>query len=214
MVLVIVLLIGALGYVVYKGHQKTATTTSTNRVSNVSSQPKATNAQPSQKYLTISPWNVRIPYGGSDTLTVSAQTCSENGDASGDTVNAGCKVSVISKGLADTVGSCQSTRATGTVGYFYKMGPSDSYIETNGSGLEPAPQWAGENPGWFTKLGDNYYAFAPIGAAWGGSGSESIKTSTNALADTTPSGCDNWIQKYDTVEPFVISLASKFESVQ
>lgn len=211
LVVIIVILAGVAGWYVYKDHQKTTTNTAKSL-----SQSKTTSGQQlTQKFVAISAWGVRVPYSGSDTLSVTSQSCAENGDANGDTVNLGCQVAVNSKDLAEAVGSCQSKLATTTVGYFYRMGAKDNYNETNGSGFEPVAQWAAENPGQFTKIGSYYYAFAPIGAAWGGSGADTIKTSNSkGLADTTPAGCGNWITEYNTVEPSIKALASRFETVQ
>jgi len=209
MVVVIVSLIGAVGFLVYKdNHKKTVVVTKTVVVA-----PKPatinTNSNNTQKYINITEWDVRVPYQGSDTLTVSNQTC----DQPGDTVLGGCSIEVDSKDLANSVGNCQSTKATGKVGHFYQMGANDDYIATNGSGSTPIAQWVSQNPGKYTKLGSYYYAFAEIGAAWGGTGTAVIKTSTNALADTTPTGCTNWIAKYNGIEPSISALASKFEAI-
>jgi hypothetical protein len=214
LVLVIVVLIGAVGFLVYKNQHKTKTASvATTAAAKPITTPTKT-ATPTQKYVTVSAWGVRVPYSGSDTLSVGSQTCTENGDASGDTVNLGCSVTVSSQALANSVGSCQSSKATGTVGYFYKMGANDNYSETSGAGFEPVAQWTAANPGQYTQIGGYTYAFAEIGAAWGGQGTDVIKTSTNALADTTPAGCDNWIAEYNSVEPTIKALAAKFEAAQ
>jgi len=215
LVLVIVALIGVVGFMVYNNHKNktrpAAATTSTTKATTTTPTKLTT---PAQKYLTISAWGVRVPYSGNDTLSSGSQTCTENGDASGDTVNLGCSVTVSSQALANSVGSCQSSKATGTVGYFYKMGANDNYSATNGSGFTPVAQWTAANPGQYTQLGGYTYAFAEIGAAWGGQGTDVIKTSNHALADTTPAGCDNWIAEYNTVEPTVKAKAAKFEVAQ
>jgi len=210
LIAIIVVLIGAVGFLVYKdGHKTTTVVTKTVIVTPKSTASKSTTTVNSQKYINITDWGVRVPYQGSDTLSVSAQTC----DTPDDTVLTGCSVGVNSQELANSVGSCQSTRATGTVGYFYRMGTNDNYSWTNGSGYEPVAQWAAENQGQYTQIGAYYYAFDEIGAAWGGSGTDVIKTSTHALADTTPAGCSNWMTEYNTVEPSIQALASKFEAI-
>jgi len=202
---IIILLIGAVGFLVYKDEHKTTTViTKTVIVS-----PKSTSSNNSQKYLNITDWGVRVPYQGSDTLTVSSQVC----DQPGDTVLGGCSVDVNSQDLSNSVGNCQSTKATGKVGYFYQMGANDNYIATNGSGYTPVAQWVSLNPGQYTKLSNYYYAFAELGVSWGGTGTAVIKTSTNALADTTPYGCSNWIAEYNKIEPSIQALASKFELI-
>jgi archaellum component FlaF (FlaF/FlaG flagellin family) len=214
LIVLILLVIGGIGYMVYHNDHKNKTVAESN-TSKTSTTPKATSKAntTTQKYITISEWGVRVPYSGSDTLTIASQTCTENGDAAGDTVNLGCQVNVNSQDLANSVGSCQSTRATGTVGYFYRMGSNDNYSETDGSGFEPVAQWTAANPGQYTQIGSYTYAFAEIGAAWGGQGAVSINTSTNALADTVPTGCSNWVAEYNVVEPLVSPLASKFETI-
>jgi len=218
LIVLILVVIGAVGYMVYHNDHKTKTVTTTNTSANKPATTAKTSAtmttQPTQKYITISAWGVRVPYSGSDTLTAANQTCTENGDAAGDTVNLGCQVDINSQDLANSVGSCQSNRATGTVGYFYRMGANDNYSETSGAGYEPVAQWTAANPGQYTQIGGYTYAFAEIGAAWGGQGAVSINTSTNALADTVPAGCSNWVSEYNAVEPLVKPLASKFEAVQ
>lgn len=208
LVLVIVVLIGIVGYMVYKNHHKTTVPNNTAKTSTTSSHTKPIQ-QPTQKYITITAWGVRVPYSGNDTLTVSNQTC----DQPGDTVLGGCSFEVDSQNLANSVGNCQSNRATGKVGHFYRMGTNDNYIATNGSGYTPVTQWVTRNPGQYTMISNYYYAFAIIGAAWGGSGAVSINTSTNALADTVPAGCNNWIKEYNAIEPSVSALASKFEVI-
>lgn len=212
LIILILAVIGFGGYYVYHTNHKTKTTNlaaTAPKTSTASNQAKTTSKQSAQKYITISAWGVRVPYSGSDTLSVSSQTCDEPGD----TVLTGCSVDVNSQDLANAVGSCQSTRATSKVGYFYKIGANDNYQETDGSGFTPIVQWAASNPGQYTQIGSNYYAFAEIGASWGGQGAISINTSTNALADTVPAGCSNWIAEYNTVEPTVAPLASKFEAI-
>lgn len=215
LIILVVAVIGFGGYYVWHTQHKakpTAAITTTSATKPATKTTTSTPAAPVQKYVTISAWGVRVPYSGSDTLSASDQTCTENGDAAGDTINLGCSVDVTSQDLANSVGSCQSTRATGKVGYFYRMGANDNYQETDGSGFEPVAQWTAANPGQYTQIGRYYYAFAEIGAAWGGQGAVSINTSTNALADTVPVGCSNWVAEYNAVEPLVKPLASKFEA--
>lgn len=211
LIVLVVAVIGFGGYYVWHTQHKTASTTTVGIKTTTSTPSKSTTTTPAQKYITISAWGVRVPYSGSDTLSVADQTCAENGDAAGDTINLGCQVDVNSQDLANSVGSCQSTRATGTVGYFYRMGANDNYNETDGSGYEPVAQWIAANPGKYTQIGSYTYAFAELGAAWGGQGAVSINTSTNALADTVPAGCSNWVAEYNSVEPSIAALASKFE---
>jgi hypothetical protein len=214
LIVLILVVIGAVGYMVYHNDHKTKTASvSTTAATKPATTKTSTATQPTQKYITISAWGVRVPYSGSDTLSVANQTCAENGDAQGDTVNLGCQVDVNSQDLANSVGSCQSNRATGTVGYFYRMGANDNYNETSGAGYEPVAQWTAANSGQYTQIGSYTYAFAEIGAAWGGQGAVSINTSTNALADTVPAGCSNWVAEYNVVEPLVKPLASKFEAI-
>lgn len=190
LIILVVAVIGFGGYYVWHTQHKAKPTVAitTKSATKPATSTKTTTPTPTQKYITISAWGVRVPYSGSDTLSASGQTCTENGDAAGDTINLGCSVDVTSQNLANSVGSCQSTRATGKVGYFYRMGANDNYQETDGSGFEPVVQWAAANPGQYTQIGSYYYAFAEIGAAWGGQGAVSINTSTNALADTVPAG--------------------------
>ena len=214
LIILVVAVIGFGGYYVWHTQHKakpTAAITTTSSTKPTTST-KTTTSTPTQKYITISAWGVRVPYSGSDTLSASDQTCTENGDAAGDTVNLGCSVDITSQDLANSVGSCQSTRATGTVGYFYRMGINDNYSETSGAGYEPVAQWTASNPGKYTNIGSYTYAFAELGAAWGGQGAVSINTSTNALADTVPTGCSNWVTEYKSVEPSIAALASKFEA--
>lgn len=207
LIILILAVIGFGGYYVYHTNQKTKSAVS--NTPTASRQTKATSKQPAQKYITISAWGVRVPYSDSDTLSVSGQTC----DQPGDTVLTGCSVDVNSQNLASALGNCQSTRATDKVGYFYRIDNNDNYQETDGSGFTPIAQRAAANPGQYTQIGSYYYAFAEIGASWGGQGAVSINTSTNALADTVPAGCSNWIAEYNTVEPLVKPLASKFEAI-
>ncbi|HSW79575.1 MAG TPA: hypothetical protein VLG47_02250 [Candidatus Saccharimonadales bacterium] len=206
LIVLVVVAVGVAGYMVYKNNNKTSQNTA--KTSTTSNQNSSTGNQPAQKYLTISAWKVRVPQSSSDTLSVSKSTCTETGDAGG--INLGCQVFVNSQNLANAVGSCKSDKATGTVGYFYRMGGKDNYGYTNGVGFTPVARWAAENPGKYTKIGSYYYAYAPIGVAWGGSGTDVIKTSVHGLADTTPEGCANWIAKYNEVEPSIKALASKF----
>lgn len=195
---------------VYHNNRKTTDASNTAKTSGTSSQTKTTTSStPAQKYITIAAWGVRVPYSGNDTLSVSDQTCTENGDANGDTVNLGCQVTVSSQDLANSVGSC-TAKVSGTVGYFYRMGPNDNYSETNGSGYTPVAQWAAQNPGQYTQLGNYYYAFDEIGKATGVSGA--------AVADSnemngTYSGCSAWQSEYTSVEQSVQALASKFEAI-
>lgn len=210
--ILILAVIGFGGYYVYHTNHKTKIVSSSTTVAKTSTAPKpisAASSKPTQKYITISVWGVRVPYSSSDTLSVSNQTCDEPGD----TVLTGCSVDVNSQDLANAVGNCQSTRATGKVGYFYRMGTNDNYSWTDGSGYEPVQQWASQNPGQYTQIGNYYYAFDEIGAAWGGQGAVSINTSTNALADTVPAGCSDWVAEYNKVEPSVSILSSKFETI-
>jgi len=216
LMVLIVAVIGFGGYYVWHTQHKTKPTAATLATSSTkpTTSTKNITSISTQKYITISAWGVRVPYSGSDTLSVANQTCAENGDSKGDTVNIGCQVDVNSQDLANTVGSCQSTKATGTVGYFYRMGVNDNYNETSGAGFESVAQWVAANPGQYTQIGNYTYAFAEIGAAWGGQGAVSINTSTHALADTVPAGCSNWVAEYNRVEPSVAALASKFEATK
>lgn len=211
LIVLILLVVGGIGYMVYHNDHKSSVAVSTTVTKPVSTPAKTTTS--TQKYVTITAWGVRVPYVGGDTLSVDNQTCEENGDAAGDTINLGCQVNVNSQDLANSLGSCQSTRATSTVGYFYRMGTNDNYQYTSGAGFEPVAQWVAANPGQYTQIGSYYYAFAEIGASWGGQGANSINTSTNALADTVPPGCSNWEAEYNVVEPLVKPLASKFEAI-
>ena len=156
----------AIRFTIVNIKNKTAAVSSTTKTSTA---PKTTStvSTPLQKYITISAWGIRVPYSASDTFSISGQTCAENGDTSGDTINIGCQVNVTSQDLANSVGNCQSNKATGTVGYFYRMGANDNYNETSGAGYEPVSKWAAANPGQYTLIGNYYYAFAEIGAAVG-----------------------------------------------
>src|ERR1035438_1728382 len=122
LVIAVVILIGVVGWLVYKDHHKTTTadttTTSATKPATSTKTTTSTPATPVQQYVTISAWGVRVPYPSGDTLSVSSQTCTENGDAAGDTVNLGCQVTVNSQDLANSVGSC-TAKISGTVGYFY-----------------------------------------------------------------------------------------------
>lgn len=210
LVLIILVLIGAVGYLVYKNHQKTAASSSANKPAIASDQPLTTKSQQAtQKYVTISDWGVRVPYTGAGTLTVGDSTCTENGDSSGDTVNLGCQVAVNSDALAQAVGSC-TAKVSGTVGYFYEMGPNDNYSQTNGAGYEPVAEWAADNSGKYTKIGSYYYAFAEIGTARGQTGADVAKADAKGNDST---GCEAWQTEYKTVEPSMQALASKFETV-
>jgi uncharacterized protein (UPF0333 family) len=213
LIVLILVVIGAVGYMVYHNNHKFKTVSVSTTANNKPALSTKTTTKPTQKYITISAWGVRVPYSGNDTLSVANQTCAENGDAQGDTVNLGCQVDVKSQDLANSVGSCQSNRVTGTVGYFYRMGANDNYQDTGGGGFTPVAQWATANPGQYTQIGSYTYAFDEIGAAWGGQGAVSINTSTNALADTVPAGCTNWVAEYNLLEPLVKPLASKFKTI-
>lgn len=212
--LMAVILIGVAGYMVYRSHHKTAITTTSTATETppISQQAKGSgtaNNRPSQQYLTIKEWGVRVPYNGSDMLSLSAQSCVENGDTNGDTVSLGCQVAITSKDLAGSVDSC-TAKVGGTVGYFYRMGANDNYSATNGSGYTPVAEWAAQNPGQYTKIGSYYYAFDEIGRATGVSGA--------AVADSnemngTYTGCGAWQSKYKTVEKQVQPLAAKFEAI-
>jgi hypothetical protein len=208
LITLILAVIGFGGYYVYHTNHKTKTVVVSATVKTTTPKTSTASNTPTQKYITISVWGVRVPYNGNDTLTVSNEQCDEPGD----TVITGCSMDVDSQELENSVGSCQSTRATGKVGYFYRIGTNDNYQETDGSGFTPIVQWATANPGQYTQIGSYYYAFAEIGASWGGQGAVSINTSTNALADTVPAGCSNWITEYNVVEPTIAALASKFEA--
>lgn len=216
LIVLILVVIGAVGYMVYHNDHKakTISTTNTSTTKPTTTAKTTTITQPTQKYITIAAWGVRVPYSGSDTLTTANQICAEKGDSAGDTVNLGCQIDVNSQDLANSVGRCQSNLATGTVGYFYRMGANDNYDETSGAGYEPVAQWTAANQGQYTQIGGYTYAFAEIGAAWGGQGAVSINTSTYGLADTVPAGCSNWVSEYNTVEPLVKPLAAKFEAIQ
>jgi Tfp pilus assembly protein PilX len=208
MVLIIVVLIGAVGFLVYKNQHKSVAATQSSASSQPSTESK-TAAKETQKYLTISAWGVRVPYSGSDTLTVNDQTCTQNGDANGDTVNLGCQVTINSQNLANAVGSC-TAKVSGTVGYFYKLGPNDNYGYKNGRGYLPVADWSAQNSGQYSKIGANYYAFAEIGKASGVSGA--------AVADSndmngTYTGCSDWQTEYKSVSQSVQALAPKFETV-
>jgi len=118
LIVLVVAVIGFGGYYVWHTQHKTSTanTTSTAAVKTITSTPsKSTTSTttPTQQYLTISAWGVRVPYQGGDTLSVSGQTCYENGDAAGDTVNLGCQVTINSQDLTNSVGSC-TAKVSGT----------------------------------------------------------------------------------------------------
>jgi hypothetical protein len=213
LIVLVVAVIGFGGYYVWHTQHKTSTanTTSTAAVKTITSTPsKSTTSTttPTQQYLTISAWGVRVPYQGGDTLSVSGQTCYENGDAAGDTVNLGCQVTINSQDLTNSVGSC-TAKVSGTGGYFYKMGPNDNYGYTDGSGYTPVTQWAAQNPGQYTQIGSYYYAFAPIGEATGLSGA-AVASSSEMNGNNT--GCSSWQSEYNTVLQTVQALASKFEA--
>ena len=207
LLVVIVILIGAVGYLVYKNHHNVTTKVVT-VTKTVTSPSKATsnNKTPAQQYLTITAWGVRIPQPSGDTLSVSAQTC----DQPGDTVLSGCYVVVNSQDLAKTVGSC-TANVSGKVGYFYKMGTDDNYSASNGSGYTPVAQWAAQNPGQYTQIGNYYYAFNEIGKATGVSGA-AVADSNEMNGNYT--GCSAWQTEYIPVEQSVQALASKFVTVQ
>lgn len=210
LILLVVVLIGAVGYLVYKNHQKVTASNSASKVTVGPDQSKTTTSQQATlKYVTMSDWGVRVAYTGADTLTVSDSSCAENGDANGDTVNLGCQVAVNSDELTHAVGSC-TAKVSGTVGYFYRMGPNDNYMKTNGAGFEPVAQWAADNPGKYTKIGSYYYAFAEVGKSNGMTGADVASSSDY---NGTYTGCDAWQAEYKAVEPSVQALASKFETV-
>jgi Tfp pilus assembly protein PilV len=212
MAIVIVVLIGVVGWLVYN-HHKTTTASNTAKTSTTPTKANtstSTSQKPPQKYITISAWGVRVPYSGNDTLSVSGQTCTENGDSNGDTVNLGCQVTVNSQNLTNSVGSC-TAKVSGKVGYFYRMGSNDNYGATNGSGYTPVAQWAARNQGQYTRIGSYYYAFAEIGRATGLSGAA---VADSSVMNGTYTGCSAWQTEYNTVEQSVQKLASKFETIR
>jgi hypothetical protein len=143
LVLVIVVLIGVVGWLVYDNHHK-STVASTN--SSTSTSAKTPNATPSstQKYLTITEWGTRIPYSGNDTLSYKLNTADSN-DAT-----------IISKNLADTY-NCTDFGA----GNIARLAP-DAIIDP---GPATAAETAKTDPADYPYLNGYYYNFGHDQAA-------------------------------------------------
>lgn len=104
LVIVIIALLGVVGYFVYKNRQPAKVVTVTKTVvaptKATSSSTSSTHSTPAQKYLTITEWGVRAPYSGSDTLSYKFESGSQN------------SIQVISNNLATNYG-CKDYGAGG-----------------------------------------------------------------------------------------------------
>ncbi|MDB5185394.1 MAG: hypothetical protein JWN38_1202 [Candidatus Saccharibacteria bacterium] len=143
LLLVIVAIVGFVGWYVLNANQNTdevnaETRNTATAAASVAPTSKSTTAQ---KYLTIKEWGVRLPYGGTDTLSYTYGNSS---------------VQVVSKQLADKYG-CTSFGA----GIFSRNHGTDT-LDSGGQTYAAA---AKANPSAYVHVGDYYYGFSHDQAA-------------------------------------------------
>jgi hypothetical protein len=169
LVLVIVIMVGGVGYYVWQSQKQVDKTYS--QTANSSVAPSKKNqlnptpvANANLKYFVIKEWGVRAPYDNSDTLTY--RVAPGNGNS----------IEVISKNLADKYG-CTDYGA----GIVARLAPTDKVGPTDTT-VEQAAQAQADQ---YKKVGNYYFTFEHDQAACG-----------NINADTTASDVQNTANNY------------------
>lgn len=145
-VVLVVIALVAIGFAGYFAHQSRQDKTDYSINAPIKSKAvKSSGDQTSsQRYFTITEWGVRAPYSGFDTLTYKL----------GDNL-----ATVMSQDLSEKYSGCQDYGA----GLIRRLLPSEgAYPDGSGPSVE---QYAAQNPGMFTHVGNYYYEFQHDSAA-------------------------------------------------
>ena len=163
LIIAVVLLLGAAGYLVYANHRTapakpvppSAASTSGSKTPSSNTTSSGTAATPnytSQAYFTIKEWGVRAAYNGNDTFTYKI----DKNDS-----DQYFRATVISKELASQYPGCQGFGA----GTIVRLSPTDG-VNNDGSG-PTAADYAKDHSDGFRQVGNYYYEFIPDQARCG-----------------------------------------------
>ncbi len=154
LIVVIVILIGVVGWLAYKDHSKTTTnyvaTTSSNNSITTKKSPSMPASTSNIKYLTISQWGVRAPYTSTDTLSYIMS-------------NANLAI-IVSKNMSDNYG-CTGTNNLPSGAGGISRNVADNTAQVMTTTPETYAQLAQQDPTDYKQVGSYVYGFTRDQAA-------------------------------------------------